>query len=213
MDDILKISTAIILSVGGSGAIIIGISKWVGEIIGNSIHEKQKRLYEEELEGIRNQYRIQFEHSKSILDQSKELLLRYSESQFHLYNDLWKSLSDLKIKSHELWEVASIKKLKAFSNQLKLTRISVEQNAILIEENHYQELINLISEFERFEVGKQNLIELRTNDYQNLGDHHEIRHQIQNNRRSKECFDDLLKDLASYFRKQIKGDNLKNTHQ
>ena len=102
MNSILEISTAIILSVGGSGAIIIGISKWIGQMIGSSIHEKQKRLYEEELEEVRNAYRIQFEKSKSVVDQSKEVLLRYSESQFNLYNDLWKSLCDLKLRSHEL---------------------------------------------------------------------------------------------------------------
>ena len=71
-------------------------------MIGSSIHEKQKRLYEEELEEVRNAYRIQFEKSKSVVDQSKEVLLRYSESQFNLYNDLWKSLCDLKLRSHEL---------------------------------------------------------------------------------------------------------------
>ena len=74
-------------------------------------------------------------------------------------------------------------------------------------------MISLINEFERFEVGKQNLIELRSNNYTGIGSHDEIRYQIQNNRRSKECFDNLLSDLASYFRKQIKGENLQNIHQ
>jgi hypothetical protein len=119
---------AIIISLGGTSVIIIALAKWFGDRLANKLLEKDKAKYQEELETLKTKFQTELEIKKNDLEKSKTLFLRYSEHQFTLYNDLWKSLCDLRHIGEELWERAEIRKVKDFSKQLKLTKLTVEKS-------------------------------------------------------------------------------------
>jgi len=200
---------AILISVGGTSAIVIGLAKWFGDRLANKLLEKDKAKYQEELEGLKTKYQTELETKKTELEKSKSIFLRYSEHQFNLYNELWKSLCDLNHIGEELWERAEIQKVKDFSKQLKTTKLTVEKSALLIEDNHYKDLIKILDNFGKFEFGKMTLISLRNRQAHELEDYGvnevEIRRVIDQNRKTKQEFVSLVDNLATEFKRQIKG--------
>lgn len=200
---------AIVVSVGGTSAIVIALAKWFGDRLANKLLEKDKAKYKEELEGLKTKYQTELETKKTQLEKSKTIFLRYSEHQFNLYNDLWKSLCDLKHIGEELWERAEIQKVKDFSKQLKTTKLTVEKSALLIEDNHYKDLIKILDNFGKFEFGKMTLISLRNRQAHELENNGvndgEIRRVIDRNRQTKQEFVSLVDNLSNEFKRQIKG--------
>ena len=140
------------LSLGGTSFIVVGLSKYFGNIFANKLLEKDKAKYQRELEeiksnfqselekdkakyqgeleGVKNKYQAELEIRKAELEKSKALFFRYSEHQFLLYNELWKNLCDLKQIGEELWEKAEPEKIKNFSEQLGTTKSAVEKERI-----------------------------------------------------------------------------------
>lgn len=200
---------AIVISVGGTSVIVIGLAKWFGDRLANILLEKDKAKYQEELEGLKAKYQTELETTKTELEKSKSMFLRYSEQQFNLYNELWKSLCDLKYIGEELWERAEIQKVKEFSKQLKMTKLTVEKSALLMEDNHFKDLIKILDNFGKFEFGKMTLISLRNrqaHELENYGVNEvEIRRVIDHNRQTKQEFVNLVNNLATEFKRQIKG--------
>lgn len=201
---------AIIISLGGTSVVIIALAKWFGDRLANKLLEKDKAKYQEELETIKTKFQTELEIKKSDLEKSKSLFLRYSEHQFTLYNELWKSLCDLRHIGEELWERAEIQRVKDFSKQLKLTKLTVEKSALLIEDKHYKDLIQLIDNFGKFEFGKLTLISLRNRQAHELADYGvnniEIQRVIDQNRQAKQQYVTMVDELSITFKKQIKGE-------
>ncbi|MEK7723926.1 MAG: hypothetical protein AAB336_06230 [Acidobacteriota bacterium] len=211
---------SIIVMLGGTGAIILGLSKWFGDRFANKLLESDKAMYQRELEkiktnylteleGVKSKYQAELETKKTELEKSKALFFRYSENQFSLYNELWKNLCDLKHVGESLWERVEPEKLKSFSEQLNSTKLAIEKSALLIEDKHYKELIEILEEFGNFETGKRNLIELRKLDNEivqmevNLGKANEV---INKNKSVKERYTNLLNKLSKSFKNQLRGE-------
>jgi hypothetical protein len=201
---------AIIVSIGGASAILIALAKWFGERFANKLLEKDKAKYQEILESLKSKFQTELEIKKTDLEKSKTLFLRYSEHQFTLYNELWKSLCDLRNIGEELWEKAELKELKDFSKQLKITKLTVEKSALLIEDQHYKDLIQILENFGKFEFGKLTLIQLRNRQAHELAQYgvsnNEIDRVINQNRSTKQQFGLMVSDLGKTFKNQIKGE-------
>jgi len=223
---------AIALSLGGTSVIIIGLSKYFGDFFANKLLEKDKAKYQRELEevksnfqselekdkakyqgeleGVKNKYQAELEIRKAKKKKSKALFFRYSEHQFSLYNALWKNLCDLKQIGEDLWEKAEPEKIKRFSEQLRTTKLEVENSALLIEDTHYKELTEIIDTFGSFRVGKARLVNLRnkqSDEFNKYGiNENEIRNVIERNGKTKEDFTLLLDKLSQSFKRQIKGE-------
>jgi len=127
-----------------------------------------------------------------------------------LYNDLWKSLCDLKHIGEELWERAEPQKVKSFSKQLRTTKLTVEKSALLIEDKHYNDLLEILNKFGRFEIGKLTLITLRNRQAHELANYgvneHEIRRVIDQNGQTKQEFISMVDQMAISFKHQIRGE-------
>ena len=166
--------------------------------------EDVKQDNKKEFEKIQNKNDV-------IVSEIKDTQNRYNSKQFELYNELWSSLIDLKISADELWDSATGKKLKDFSTKLYNAKVSIEKSSILIESNHYNELIKIIKKFEDFEFGKGNLIKLRQIKNKTLIDidknYTNITFDtiIEQNRESKLNYDILLGTLKKQFTTTIKG--------
>lgn len=190
--DTTNILTMILASFGGASLALLGLSKWLGNIWANRVIEREKLILNKELE-----------KHKSQLDILKRQVLLFNETQFKLYNSLWKSLYDLKKVADDLWETASVENLNKFTSQLRATQQKINQNILIVEDTHYNGLINLINIFWGFQVGKKTLIELRKENGDINND--EIKDTIQNNRHIKENYNNLIFEIAQAFKNQIKG--------
>lgn len=183
-DQAFKLAASMLASVGGGAVIIFALSSWLGKVWANRILEADKVKYQSAL----------------------EVLKRYSESQFHLYNDLWSSLCDLRIAGDSLWEEANSINARRFAQQLQKTRDMVQKRSLLIEDAHYEALKKLMQEFGDFNLGKTRLLELRRNQFplQDLADH-DVNRVIQQNRLKKEAYSKLLTELERSLKDQLRN--------
>ena len=218
---------ALVVMLGGTGSIILALSKWFGDRFANKLLESDKAKYQQELEaikskfqselesdkakyqkeleGVKIEYQSELERKKAELEKSKALFFRYSEHQFSLYNELWKTLCDLKQIGEELWEKAEQEKVKDFSEQLAKTKLVVEKSALLIEDDHYKELTSILENFANFSIGKERLINLRNRSQEEINQN-TVNRVIRNNGENKKAFTMLLNKLLHSFKVQIKGE-------
>lgn len=191
-DDVFKLITAMIASIGGGAALILGLSKYFGGIFAKRFEQKFRADFQNEI----NAYQAK-------LDILKQTTLRYSDKQFELYTNLWNSLHDLKISADNLWDSASTKNLREFVKQLKKTKGEIEKASLFVEDEHYSELSETIKFFSEFQIGKERLIDLRQNS--NLEGHLIEQQMIAGNQRVKNRYDELILLIKADLRKQLKG--------
>ena len=207
--DFLELSAALLVSVGGATVVIIGLSKWFGDFLSKRLLDNYNNKHKEDLELLKSKFQTQLETTKSELDRAKSLFLRYSEKQFDLYNDLWKVLIQTKLQADMLWDNAVPEKIPSFAEQISLTRKAIDDNLILIEDNHYEKLIELINQFDQFQFGKKTLVELRKKpreEFQNQNISPQmVRETVQKNGELKEKYDEIIMEIGKSFREQIKG--------
>ena len=204
----VKLVTAFFVSIGGASVVVVALAKWFGGFISNRLLDSYNNKHEKELENLKNKYANELEKTKNDLEKAKLQFVRYSEKQFELYNDLWKVLLYTKRQADMLWEKADPVQIPAFSEQIRLTKNAINDNLLLIEEEHYNKLIELINQFEQFQFGKQKLVEIRTRydgeQAQSISKE-ETREVIVQNQKTKENYDSLIMDIGKSFRNQIKG--------
>lgn len=210
MIEYVKLVTAFIVSIGGSSVVIFALSKWFGNFLSTRLLDSYNNKHEKELEVIKTKYASELENTKNELEKAKSMFLRYSEKQFELYNDLWKVLLYTKRQADLLWQKADPNQIPSFSEQIRLTRNAISDNLLLIEEEHYEKLIQLIEQIEQFQFGKLKLIDIRIQieggeQVQQIISKADAQNTINKNRRTKEKYDKLIMDIGKSFREQIKG--------
>ena len=186
--------------------IFTGICTWIGTIIAKDFADKKLEKYKlfanKELDNHKLKNQNDLEKIKSDLALKLEISKRYSLEQFKLYNELWISLCDSKVGSDNLWEVANIKNVKAFAQQLKKTENQIDRHSLLIEDQHYLNLKNLINDFYQFKFGKIRLYELRNNNSNNYDSQlqvDQIKEVIDRNKEIKDKYSSLLVYLKEDF--------------
>lgn len=205
-DDAFKLICAAFAAIGGGAAVILGLSSWLGKVWANRILEADRVRYQSQLEALKSDLSSGVERLKSDLLLNLEISKRFTEKQFHLYNDLWSSLCDLRIAGDSLWECANPSNARKFAEQLKKTDDQILRSSLLIEDQHYETLRELIDRFSKFQFGKVRLIDLRrgsqSNDEIELSD---IEGAIERNGMLKEEYSDLLTEIRKSFKRQIQG--------
>ena len=196
ISEIFQVSGAILGSVGGAAAIIFGFSTWLGKVWANRILEKDKLKYSTELEKIKN--KIQSESEKQNL-----MFSLYFEGQFKLYNDLWVSLSELQNGVELLWSEANLRNLKNFISVLSKAKKQIRNSALLIEPQHYREIMRAIDGLESYHVGKEKLINARRN-IEHVSEY-EIQEIIDQNRHSRDQINIFVEHMLEKMREQIGG--------
>lgn len=181
------------------------LAKWLGSFLSNRLLDSYKNRHETELENLKSKFASELEQTKNELEKAKLQFIRYSEKQFDLYNDLWKVLLLTKQQADMLWLQEEPSQVPGFSEQIRLTRNAIDNNLLLIEEEHYDKLIQLIEQFEQFQFGKLKLIDIRTNSQQTPITKLEAQSTIRKNKKTKETYDKLIMDIGKSFREQIKG--------
>lgn len=202
----VKLATAFIVSIGGTSVVVIGLAKWFGDFLSKRLLDSYNNKHEQELEGIKNKYAKELEETKSNIEKAKMQYARYSEKQFESYNSLWKILLYTKRQADMLWEKLEPSQIPAFSEQIRLTKDAINDNLLLIEEEHYVKLILLIEKFEQLQFGKVKLVDVRGYSNENEGiSIEETRTTINENKTTKDNYDKLILDIGKSFRTQLKG--------
>ena len=209
LTEYVKLVTAFVVSIGGSSVIIVALAKFFGGFISTRLLDSYNNKHEKELEEIKNKYSSELEKTKSELEKAKLQFQRYSEKQFELYNDLWRVLLYTKQQADMLWQKADPTQIPSFSEQIRLTRNAISDNLLLIEEEHYNKLIQLIEQFEQFQFGKSKLVDIRTQLEDGVPvsviSKEEAQKTINKNKKTKDKYDELIMDIGKSFRMQIKG--------
>lgn len=207
--DCIKLATAFFASVGGASVIVIALAKWFGGFLSQRLLDSYNNKHEQELEELKSKYARELESTKSELEKTKLQFVRYSEKQFELYNDLWKTLQITKQQADMLWLKADPMQIPSFGEQIRLTRKAIDDNLLLIEEDHYNKLIKLIGQFEQFQFGKLRLVDIRSQlneeTFNPTISKEEAETTINNNKTTKDNYDALIMEIGKSFRDQIKG--------
>lgn len=205
----------ILISSVGSAALLGAVTwlskNWIKARLENAIkHEYSIKLEshknelreetDKELIDLKNQTKVEFEKFRVRIGP-------YSEKQFERYNELWVKMVELKSGMNDLWDHAGEKTLKKFSEDLRELVETLEKSALLVEPVHYEELMDSMNVFARYQFGKQTLIDLRriSGDRYVEGVTERISQLINENEGSRRRLLSALDSLMDTMRKQING--------
>jgi len=189
---IVKIIGGIIGTISISGAVIWWFVQLAANTLADSYQKKIEHNFEKKIEAYKSQLEI-----------IKATSLKYNDRQFELYIDLWKNLQDLKFACIDLWNHANSTNLRKFDAALKKTHRQIETTSILLEENHYKELIEVIDNLQEFDTGKEKLLAARRLEI----DEWTIQQIIEFNRLKKDRCLQIIEAMKSDIKLTIKGQN------
>jgi len=166
------------------------------------------------VDDVKQDNKIRFDkiqkRNEVLIDEIKQSKDRFNSKQFELYNELWSSLIELKISANYLWESASAINLKRFSKNLHDTKIVIEKSSLLIEDKHFEQLMDIIKNFEEYEEGKVKLVQIRNKtieEVRGLAYKFYIEGIIEKNEEAKVKFENLLDELKEQFKNIIRGES------
>ena len=188
----MKLVFQVLSAIGGIGVIVIGLSKFLGDLWRDRRKEDARRNTELELA----QTHQRLENRRVQAD-------KYTETQFDVYRELWESLQGLHLTVDALWQRCSKQNLVALARQLERTKKSVGNWSLFFETVHLRELNRLFKILEHFHLGKVRLLELRSDSELRDWHLHEVEQQIQENYRYKDEFDAFLEKLRRSFKDRL----------
>jgi len=194
-EDIFKLAIAIITSVGGAALIMMALSSWLGKVWANRILEKDKLKYTSELEKLKTDLQNESQKQQFVFSM-------YFEGQFKIYNDLWLALSELQNEVDKLWESATSSNLNSFVRSIKKASKQIRNSAILIEQEHYNQIMGTIKAFEEYQIGKERLITYR--NFNNINTE-QLNDLVEINRDNREKISNFTDSMLQKIRKQIGG--------
>lgn len=204
--NVLQIVGYGLLSIVCGGGIIAWVSKLIANCLSQRMLDHYNNKHERELEVLKSEYSSALAKTQHEYEKLQQKHVLYSQSQFELYNSLWKQLVYTKRLADDLWNDADPKKIPSFASQIGQTKYVIEENMLLIEESHYTELLDLMTEFDNFSVGKRKLIDIRQSSVDDILDNiNDINQMIDNNNGAKQRYDALVSKLGNSFRSQIHG--------
>ena len=219
LGDLFGLSVVVLSSLGGGALIILGFSTWLGKVWAGRILQVEKAELQRASDTFRNNLQKEIELEKSKLQQEiekaksqyqletekiKAKYFRYSETQFKLYNDLWLALCDLEVTSEALWETATQDLVLKLKKDLGKAKKAVRNGFLLIEDEHYVQLVAVIERFERFEFGKANLIRLRKSHFNEFRiTEEQIERVIEDNRGTRDEYSALIELVGRGLKQQI----------
>jgi hypothetical protein len=217
----LGLAGAILGSLGGGSIIVFAASNWLGKVWANRILEKEKAELQRELEHYKTDLQKDIEKEKTALqreiekakvqyqleaEKNKAKYIRYSETQFKMYNDLWHALCQLEEAAETLWDAATVERLMGFATKLHRAKNAIKVGYLVIETSHYQDLMSIIRQFEEFKFGKERLIRLRMKNRQEISvSDNEIQRVIDMNSQIRDDYINLLESVAASLKRQIAG--------
>ncbi|MFH0261371.1 hypothetical protein ACGRH2_13270 [Vibrio barjaei] len=190
--EVFELAAAVIASIGGAGAVLFGLSGWLGKVY----LQKEKA----KLEKLQSKYSL-------VLEKERVAHQRYSDSQFKTYNEVWAVLCEVERVCENLWVKARPQDVRILARTIKEARQQLKSGALLFEESDYKLLNDLFDDFGNFQFGKHRLAEFRQNQT-GYYDDQDVYTLIENNREIRERYQVILTRIKNDFRSQIRGERL-----
>ncbi|MCM3487906.1 hypothetical protein M3689_01150 [Alkalihalophilus marmarensis] len=105
MEEVFKVAAAIILSFGGSGVILLGLSSWLGKIWASRILEKEKKEHILEIEDYKSKLQANVNRANSIIDKSVFVTKLQYDKEFSIYLEIWEKLAKCVISTKNLYPI------------------------------------------------------------------------------------------------------------
>lgn len=106
--DFARVALYVIGSVGGAGAITIGIGKWFGGLMASHLLQAERATHERELEKLKGDLEATNRRLQSMLDRTAHAYQARLQIEFHAILDLWKKVSEAETAMQILRPEASI---------------------------------------------------------------------------------------------------------
>lgn len=95
VDDILKVATAIITSIGGSAVIIVAIAKWFGEVLAQKLLSNINHKNEKDIEQYKSKLQNMSVEFSALVDHSVEVTKKQYDMEIEIYKKIWNALYDV----------------------------------------------------------------------------------------------------------------------
>ena len=122
MNEIFEIAGAVIISFGGAGVIILGLSNWLGKVWANKILEKEKAEHSKEIEDYKSRLELELQKYNYINDRANHISKKQYEKEFQFYMEIWESLVELSNKTLNLFPISE--NVPADNEELKKFKLS-----------------------------------------------------------------------------------------
>lgn len=191
-----ELYVSIIAITGYSSPILIGLGSWLGKIWSDRISNVEKDSLSHRLA-----------EANAKFDVIKHDQVRNSDAIFDVYRSIWDELQLLRAAGDTLWESATRKSVKDFSEALKKAKLASYKGRLIFREEHYEKLQCAFASFENYQIGKERLVELRLgSNGQGPFDHmpHEdIQSKIRENGEHKARYEEILGLIVNDFRARL----------
>lgn len=91
--NVFEVAFALIISLGGGGAIVWGLSSWLGKVWANRILEDEKAKHQKEIEGYKSELRKELERIGVIQDKALYISKAQYDYEYKIYQEIWKKLN------------------------------------------------------------------------------------------------------------------------
>ena len=92
MQEILNVISLIIVSVGGTGVVILGISSFIGKIWINKFTEKYRVKYDKELENYKSEINLGLNKLDKIEEKALYISKVNYDNEYKIYMEIWPKL-------------------------------------------------------------------------------------------------------------------------
>jgi hypothetical protein len=209
---------SLVAGAGGASVFVAGLSAWLGKVWASRILEEHKKLLTSEIEREKFEYskiieeerfkysieqdKLNQEYSKR-LEEVKAFSIKYSEAQFNIYGVLWEALCDLQNAVNDVWDKPTKEKVSVFSSQLDTAMSNLTRASIYIDDIHLENIKEALQKLYEIKKGKGELADKLGRGSQFIDSR--LMYKIEENRRLKCEFGQLLDSLRSYFKSKISG--------
>jgi hypothetical protein len=195
------------------GWVLMSIKKYSEEKGRNLATKEDIEEITTKVEGVKQDYKIEFEkiqkNNELIFGEIKDSKYRYNAEQFERYNKLWVVLVNLKLSADTLWEHVDASNLKDFAKKLRTAKITIERSSLLIEDNHYTSLSDIITAFAEYQIGKKKLSSFyNTTTEVDDAAKQNVENMISDNRKHMRDYIKLIKTLRLQFKNTMRGDDI-----
>lgn len=159
MKDIIEIISLIIVSVGGTGTIILGISSFIGKIWANKFAEKHRVKFEKDIENYKSEINTKLNKLDKIQEKALYISKVNYDNEYKIYMEIWpklikcsndvfrlypRGIEDVPIDEKEL-EMYKKKKYKNFCDSYNKFIDCIDKYAPFYQEEYY-DCLNKIKE-------------------------------------------------------------------
>lgn len=103
LQEIFATAGAVVVSLGGGGAIVVGISSWLGKVWANRILENQKAEHQKEIEGYKSELQKELERLNAIQDKALYISKVQYDNEYRIYQEIWQKLHKCTVASVRLY--------------------------------------------------------------------------------------------------------------